>query len=191
MSISGECQCPERCGRNARENGPPGMVLSVACGRRWKRAGSPPEGPPAARERITGVCQCAPWCRRPAGAHGPAGVVLSRSCRRRWVKAGSPPQPVPAAQDEPRKEPVPDWDEPDAAEVAARWGWVDPQLRRERAVPAAAALVRCVQMRDRMGVETLLSRYTDWGALAVVLAEWAHPVKMSAELGVARERTAA
>jgi hypothetical protein len=176
VSITGECQCTERCGRVAEYHGPPGMVLSEACSRRWHRAGCPPEGPARARERVTGVCQCCEWCGRAAGAHGPAGVVLSRSCRRRWVNAGMPPEPVPAA---PPKDAAPeppaleeDWDAPDPVEVAARWQWVDPAVRLERAEAAAAELVGRVARKDRQGVEILMSRFTDWGALAVVLAGW-------------------
>ena len=67
--------------------------------------------------------------------------------------------------------------EPDPVEVAARWGWVDPQVRRDRAVPAAAELARLVHRGDRQGVEILMSRCTDWGAIAVILAGWVDPAQ--------------
>lgn len=65
-------------------------------------------------------------------------------------------------------------------EVVARQGWVDPGLRRKRALPAAVTLVERVHAGDRQGVEILMSRFTDWGALAVILAGWADLAKAAA-----------
>jgi hypothetical protein len=78
--------------------------------------------------------------------------------------------------------------EPDPVEIAARWAWVDPELRRSRAIPAAAELVNLVRRRDRNGVEILMDRFTDWGAVAVVLAGWVDPALAVKE---AKERNAA
>jgi hypothetical protein len=196
VKITGQCGCPGDCGRRATYPGPPGVVYSEACARRWRRAGSPPGGVPAPRSAITGVCGCAPWCGRRASARGPGETILSKSCRRRWVTAGCPEQPVPAAQPEdappPAASPIPGWDEPDPGEIAARWGWVDPEVRRARAARAAVDLVRCVQgVPDRMGTEMVMDRFTDWGALAVLLAWCADLEKVAALAGGAGEGKAA
>jgi hypothetical protein len=194
VKITGDCGCTGDCGRRATYPGPPGVVYSEACARRWRRAGSPPGGVPAPRSAITGVCGCAPWCGRRASARGPGETILSKSCRRRWVKAGRPEQPVPVAQPEdappPAASPIPDWDEPDPGEIAARWGWGDPEVRRERAIAAMPAFVDRVWRRDRQAVEILASGFTDWGAWLIVLAECADPAKVAAMAAGLRQEQA-
>jgi hypothetical protein len=139
---------------------------------------------------ITGECQCTDDCDRPASCNGPGGVVLSDACWQRWRRAGKP-----AVVPPPRLPRVPEdgsWDEPDPGEIAARWGWVDPEVRRARAARAAVDLVRCVQgVPDRMGTELVMDRCTDWGALAVLLAWCADLEKVAALAGGAGEGKAA
>jgi hypothetical protein len=121
---------------------------------------------------IHGECQCTDDCDRPASCNGPGGIVLSDACWQRWRRAGKPDVvPPPRLRREP-EDPPDGWDSEDPVEVAARWQWVDPAVRLERAEAAAAELVGRVARKDRQGVEILMSRFTDWGAIAVVLAGW-------------------
>lgn len=126
---------------------------------------------------ITGDCQCPEQCGRRASCNGPEGVVYSDTCWQRWRRAGKPETGPPPGRQAAEPEPDPEDVEPDPAEIAARWEWVDPEVRRGRAVPAAAEMVRLVRVKDRQGVETLLDRFTDWGALLIVLAGWVEPAR--------------
>jgi hypothetical protein len=105
--------------------------------------------------------------------------VYSDTCWQRWRRAGKPPEGPPPGR-KPR-EPEPDPDEPDfdldPVEIAARWGWVDPEARTKRAAPNAAELSRLVHRGDQQGVEILMSKCTDWGAMAICLAKWVDPAE--------------
>jgi hypothetical protein len=123
------------------------------------------------------ACACKQRCGRPAKRHG-----LSEACARRWVRAGrpegGPPPPMTRketlARAQAAKRPVDDgiykllWDADDAE--ITRWAAVDPKLRRARALAVLPQLVQMVAVGDRQGVEILLSRQTDWGALLIMAA---------------------
>jgi hypothetical protein len=75
----------------------------------------------------------------------------------------------------------------DDAEIT-RWASVDPKIRWALALPAAATFVERHRLRDRQAVEIVLSKFTDWGALLMVLAECADLERVAEVTGVRAAR---
>ena len=118
------------------------------------------------------LCACPQQCGRPATRKGAGGDLYYEACFRRWDRAGRPDTGPPAPLS--RKECLARAQEAKAEQPELpfeEYAEVEPALRRARALPVAAELVRMVRVGDRQGLEILLGNFTDWGAVVVVQAQ--------------------